>query len=122
MKATKKRLKQLHDIYDQIIAEFGESPYYKGWLPFLVIYHDAGDVGLLGEFDEDQETIFINLATHNTTKQVIMTMLHEYCHYLQHPTWYTRYANKYSYHDHPYEIQAWEFAEGHIHLFTDAKR
>lgn len=40
-------------------------------------------------------------------KMVIQTLIHEYIHYLQSPTWFKRYYNMgYSYNDHPYELEA----------------
>ena len=117
MKPSLKRLRQLTHIYEHICEEFGYSKYYD-WMPELLVYHDPeeswGGGIALGCFDEDLEEISINLANHRTLKNVIKTMLHEYCHYLQCPGWYTRYAGMYSYEQHPYEIEAWEFAEKHI--------
>jgi len=43
-------------------------------------------------------------------KMVIQTLIHEYIHYLQSPTWFKRYYNMgYNYSDHPYEIKANEY-------------
>ena len=40
-------------------------------------------------------------------KMIIETLIHEYQHYLQSPSWFKRYYNMgYEYHNHPYELQA----------------
>ena len=39
-------------------------------------------------------------------KMVIQTLIHEYIHYLQSPSWFKRYYNMgYHYNDHPYELE-----------------
>ena len=121
MKPTYKLMTELRGVYEKIVDEFGGSKYYS-WFPYLILYHEP-DEDLFGAFEaEDVQEISINLATHSTRRSIIKTMLHEYCHFLQHPGWYTRYEKKFVYADHPYEKEAWEFADEHIHKFTDKKR
>jgi hypothetical protein len=115
----------LNEVYDKIIDQFGMSRWYD-WFPSLILYADEGETWkgrwCYGEFCEVAEEISINVAAHYSTRHIIKTILHEYCHYLQRPGWYTRYAGIYSYDRHPYEIQADEFAEEHIGMFNSNKR
>ena len=42
-------------------------------------------------------------------KHLAKSIIHEYQHYLQSPSWYTRYYSMgYNYSDHPYEIAAYK--------------
>ena len=44
-------------------------------------------------------------------EELIRTIIHEYQHYLQSPSWMTRYYNMgYDYSDHPYELAAYKEA------------
>ena len=133
MKATYNRTKELEEIFNKIVERFGYSKYYT-WLPELFIYHDDNPgplgLGLYGEFCSVLGEISINLASHKTFRSIVKTMLHEYCHYLQHPGWYTRYENKYltemsakqAYRENPYEKAAWDFADEYIDEFVTQKR
>ena len=41
-------------------------------------------------------------------EHIIQTLVHEYQHYLQSPSWFKRYYDMgYGYNDHPYEVQAY---------------
>jgi len=71
------------------------------------------DDGSMGDESPDAEycsvnnEIIIYYPQMKSVKQIIQTLVHEYQHYLQSPTWMKRYYNMgYNYNDHPYEIQA----------------
>lgn len=59
------------------------------------------------EFDCIENTIVLYYKNILNEKQLAETIIHEYQHYLQSPSWMTRYYNMgYSYQDHPYEVAA----------------
>lgn len=106
--------------FNEIVEHFGKSRFYKE-LPQLILYSDE-KVHCYGQFDWEIPAIAVNVAMIPNTKTAVSTMLHEYCHYLQSPTWYTRYSSMYSYEKHPYEIQADKFAEQWLHKFYKPRR
>ena len=71
------------------------------------------DDGALGEecpdaeYDRIDNSIVIYYPQMTSRKQIIETLIHEYQHYLQSPSWFTRYYNMgFEYNNHPYEIAA----------------
>ena len=59
------------------------------------------------EYDNIDNSISIYYPNMKSKKHIIETLIHEYQHYLQSPSWMKRYYKMgYSYSDHPYEIQA----------------
>jgi len=110
MKLTHERYHDLHSVFQDIIEHYGQSNWTE-FVPDLVLYHDAS-YGCMGEFDDSNEEVSINLAQCKTMRQAIATMIHEYQHYLQPRNgWYDRhYSNGHTYESHPYEIEANEVA------------
>jgi len=73
------------------------------------------DDGTMGEQSPDAEycsmenAIFIYYPKMKSKKHLIETLVHEYQHYLQSPSWMKRYYNMgYNYNDHPYEVAAYD--------------
>lgn len=59
------------------------------------------------EYDHISNTIVIYYLKMKSRKQVIQALIHEYQHYLQSPSWMTRYYKMgYNYNNHPYELTA----------------
>ena len=59
-----------------------------------------------GEYCSMMNEISIYYPQMKSRKMVIQTLIHEYIHYLQSPTWFKRYYNMgYHYNDHPYELE-----------------
>lgn len=125
MKNTRKRATQVYNIYEDIKRAFGKSKYYS-WLPNLILYTDASaswnGMWLYGDFDVEDKCITVNIAAHRTLRQVVSTILHEYRHYLQSPSWYTQYEKMCKYAEHPYEKDADDFALEHVDKFVNTKR
>ena len=118
MNLTYNRVLQFLKIYDRIALHYGPSKYHKVDRPEVYFMYDtsADDYGL---FDFDNITIAINFAACYRTSIIIKTMIHEYTHFLQSPTWYVRYGHKHGYTDHPYEVEAWEVADRDWRMFVD---
>tara|TARA_B110000503_G_C7148851_1_gene414229 strand:- start:2372 stop:2734 length:363 start_codon:yes stop_codon:yes gene_type:complete len=105
----------------ECIEVYGESKFQLS-SPHLSVerspYSDALDPDLLGEYIHDTNEIIIYFSNIKTTTEVIRTIVHEYMHHLQSPTWMTRYYNMgYGYYDHPYEIAAFSEEDKWVDLF-----
>jgi hypothetical protein len=123
MRITKKLLKRIDESFNMIISEYGESKWY-GDIPYLhtmskdsiMDYADdfadgkvrKKDLDLIqGWFDPTDNSIVLILENIDSIKDAIKTILHEYQHYLQCPSWIQRYYNMgYTYDNHPYEVEA----------------
>ena len=61
------------------------------------------------EYDHDENVISIFYPKMRSKQHVIMSLIHEYTHYLQSPSWHKRYYTMgYNYFNHPYEVAALE--------------
>jgi hypothetical protein len=78
---------------------------------FIEIFPNKNYRKLHGEYEAHTVTMYIYVKGHRTWKNLANTIIHEYVHHLQHPTWYTRYNQLYSYKNHPYEIFANKIAD-----------
>ena len=122
-KYTHKKLEDIGEkVIDWCIDEFGLSKHYEHY-PYMEI--DMDEDGMCGEFIGYNNEIIICPTAMDTIDEFIDTVIHEYTHYMQSPTWYTRYANRkieltveefadYLLHGdptHPYEIEADEVAK-----------
>lgn len=68
---------------------------------------ELGEESPEAEYDRIDNSIILYYPKMKSKKQVIETLLHEYKHYLQSPSWMTRYYNMgYTYNNHPYELAA----------------
>lgn len=88
----------------------GTSKYHDG-LPIIdpAYESDAKDTkDIYGEYDQDQNLIQPYTRLNRTVKQLVNTVIHEYTHYLQNPTWLQRYLAKHGHtpNRNPYEARA----------------
>jgi hypothetical protein len=123
MKATNKLLSDIEKGFNMITEVYGESKYHND-IPYLEIlkrehimeftddFADGKvrkkDLELIqGWFDPNDNSIVLILENIDSVKDAIKTILHEYQHYLQCPSWIQRYYNMgYTYDNHPYEVEA----------------
>ena len=117
MKLTKVRARRLRDIFYEIIAHYGESKFQTNFVE-LNVYHDE-KIRLFGECELDYDECSVNLALCRTMKRAVEVLIEEYIHYLQSPTWYTRYDRMYGYWDNPYEIEAKRIAKRDAPMFLE---
>lgn len=116
---SKKKVEAVAQKYlDKIIETYGLSNHFDSE-PYLVledkVYADGTDKNLKGEFVSDFNEIIVYWKNIKTEEELIRTLVHEYTHYLQSPSWMTRYYNMgYDYSDHPYEVQAYMEEENWI--------
>ena len=102
---SKKELKDIGEkVIDWCVDEFGLSKYYEHY-PYIEI--DMDEVDLMGEFVGDNNEIIVYPNAMDNMDDFISTVIHEYSHYLQRLSWYTRYINMgYEGVDNPYEMIA----------------
>lgn len=113
MKLSLIRLHKLQEVFEEIRDHYGPSKYIEDPAE-LSIYYDPSYPRMGEQCDEE---ISINMAKCPTMNHAIQVLIHEYTHYLQSPSWYTRYCDSYTYDNHPYEIQANEVAKRDVGLF-----
>ena len=110
---SKKELEDIGDkVIDWCIDEFGLSKHYEHY-PYVEI--DMFEENPMGEFIRDNNEIIIYPKAMENMDDFVSTVIHEYTHYMQSPSWYTRYLNNLTLNEviknkHPYEIQAEQIA------------
>ena len=109
----------VQEVFPKIEAKYGYSkfaectPYVEYEKSIYARLSSEDDDGELGEHCPDAEydnitnSIIIYYPKMKSRKQIIQTLVHEYQHYLQSPSWMTRYYKMgYDYNNHPYELAA----------------
>lgn len=110
MKVTKRNLKISTLALEWCINNLGNP--LKTISPTIILKNDKRVKNMYG-FYMDQN-ITIHLSTTKTTRQMVSTIIHEYCHYLQSPricgfTKYWKLNDKFGYTNNPFEIEARQF-------------
>ena len=113
---NKHEIETLSELYFNMISDYYGMSRYHATLPYLSVedsrYSDGEDKETKGEYCSLHNEIVIYWKNIEDEESLIRTITHEYQHYLQSPTWFTRYYKQgYSYNDHPYEVQALEEEE-----------
>ena len=119
---TRKEIQQVtEEVYNKVIEKYGESKYHN-YLPYVAIedtpYSDEEvPKDLYGEYCSMLNEITLYWKNIPSLEVLIRTLVHEYQHYLQSPSWMKRYYNMgYNYNDHPYEVQAFNEEENWINF------
>ena len=112
--------KIVEEVFPKIVEHYGYSKHFDEtpWIEYETSIYgrlaDEEDDGELGEetpqaeFDSIDNSIVIYYPRMEDRKHIIQTLVHEYQHYLQSPSWMKRYYNMgYNYNDHPYEVEAY---------------
>lgn len=60
----------------------------------------------LGTYDWEDNLISLRIQGHRTVYNLAQSIIHEWIHSLQSPSWYERYHNTLGYWENPYEIEA----------------
>jgi len=107
----KQVIENLTEVYLQSIQEYYGMSKHHATFPYIAIedspYSDAEHKTLKGEYCHIHNEVTIYWKNITNEEELIRTIIHEYQHYLQSPTWMTRYYRQgYSYTDHPYELVA----------------
>ena len=119
-KVTKKKVvKYVQQIFPIIEKYYGISPHHST-PPY--IYLDTKVEGeLKGEYCCMINEITVYRKNINGLEELIRTLVHEYQHYLQSPSWMTRYYKMgHTYESHPYELKAFKEEENWDKLWEQA--
>ena len=98
---------------DKCIDLYGYSKHHDTtpYLEFQPYVHSVytEDDNPEAEYIFDYNTIVIYYKNITDEKHLAQTIIHEYQHYLQSPSWMTRYYRMgYRYDNHPYEVAAYK--------------
>jgi hypothetical protein len=113
--------KVIEEVYPKIEAHYGYSKFTPECTPYVETHYNIyarysgepeaqGDEdGCHAEYDRIDNSIVIYYPNMKSRKHVIETLVHEYQHYLQSPSWMKRYYDMgYRYDNHPYEMAAYK--------------
>ena len=90
--------------YNVVSDHIGVSKYHKNY-PYIVISYEEEECDGSFVFEDNEITIY--MKNMDSDEKLWKTMIHEYVHYMQSPSWFTRYYNMgYTYDNHPYEVEA----------------
>ncbi len=96
-------------ILEQLRNHYGRSKYFNWDVGLL--FSDEDSI-LSGEFRSDWNAIVLYPSSLCFGIEQLATVInHEYIHFLQSPTWLTRYGNMYDYYSNPYEREAYQREE-----------
>jgi hypothetical protein len=116
----------------QDIVEFTEKYYYiveqkygnskhHTHTPYIYICDEPVQDDIKGEycFLFNEITVYIqNIHSH---EELVRVLIHEYQHYLQSPSWMTRYYKMgHTYDTHPYEVAAYKEEENWYNIWKQA--
>lgn len=108
----KSTVESLSKLYLSEVEKIYGLSKYQECTPYLSVedspYSEGTDKDLIAEYIYQDNEIVIYWKNIKDEESLIRSILHEYKHYLQSPTWMKRYYKQgYSYSDHPYEIAAY---------------
>lgn len=106
--------KQIIEYVEKCIGEvethYGPSKHQQTF-PYIFLSKDIID-DIKGEYCYMFNEITIYYRNIESLEELIRTVIHEYQHYLQSPSWMTRYYRMgYDYSNHPYEVAAYNEEE-----------
>jgi hypothetical protein len=106
--------KQIIEYVEKYLAQvenvYGKSKHQQT-TPYVYLSKDVID-NIKGEYCYILNEITIYYRNINSLEELIRTIIHEYQHYLQSPSWMTRYYRMgYDYTNHPYEVAAYNEEE-----------
>ena len=112
--------KIVEEVYPKIEKHYGYSKFFPETTPYIEyetsIYGrlsgepeaDGTESGCHAEFDRIDNCIVVYYPNMVSREHIVQTLVHEYQHYLQSPSWMKRYYDMgYDYHTHPYEVAAY---------------
>ena len=118
---TREEVHQIvEEVYPKIEKYYGYSKFTPECTPYIELHHNiyaryCGEEDAQGEedkchaeYDRIDNSIVIYYPQMKDRKHIIQTLVHEYQHYLQSPSWMKRYYNMgFRYDNHPYEVAAY---------------
>lgn len=110
---TRNEIKKVtEEVYNKVIKHYGTSKHHES-LPYIAIedtpYSDeVVPKNLFGEYCYMLNEVTLYWKNIPSLEVLIRTLVHEYQHYLQSPSWMSRYYKQgHTYDSHPYEVAAY---------------
>ena len=116
--------KVIEEVYPKIESHYGYSKFTPECTPYVETHYNiyarhsgepeaqGEEDGCHAEYDRLDNSIVVYWPNMKSRKHIIETLVHEYQHYLQSPSWMKRYYDMgYRYDNHPYEIAAYDEAQ-----------
>ena len=105
-KITQEELVEMTTKYYEVVEDlYGYSKHHES-TPYIYLSDEDSET-LKGEYCYILNEIIIYYKNISSEEDLIRTLIHEYQHYLQSPSWMTRYYRQgYTYDNHPYEVEA----------------
>ena len=113
--------KVIEEVYPKIEAHYGYSKFTSECTPYVETHYNiyarhsgepeaqGEEDGCHAEYDRLDNSIVVYWPNMESRKHIIETLVHEYQHYLQSPSWMKRYYDMgYRYDNHPYEVAAYD--------------
>lgn len=92
--------------YSKVEQIYGLSKHHKH-TPYIYICDEPAPDDIKGEYCHIFNEITVYIQNIHSHEELIRVLIHEYQHYLQSPSWMTRYYKMgYDYNNHPYELAA----------------
>lgn len=106
--------------YDAVEEVYGHSKHHTT-TPHVYLCEDQLEGGTKGEYCYLINEITIYYNNIHSHEELIRVLIHEYQHYLQSPSWFTRYYRMgYRYDNHPYEVAAYKEEENWKQIWKKA--
>lgn len=97
--------------YSKVEQIYGLSKHHKH-TPYIYICDKPAPDDIKGEYCHIFNEITVYIQNIHSHEELIRVLIHEYQHYLQSPSWMTRYYKMgYEYENHPYEVAAYKEEE-----------
>lgn len=119
-KVTRKQIMEYTEKYIEHIEKVYGLSNHQVCTPYLFMSGEKRD-DIKGEFCHLFNEITIYWKNITSLEELIRTLIHEYKHYLQSPSWMTRYYKMgYTYDNHPYEEAARKEEENWYNIWEQA--
>lgn len=120
IKVTKEELVTwVEKYYQEVVNQYGYSKHHE-YTPYVYLSDEMKE-DLEGEYCYILNEITLYYNNINSVEDLIRTLIHEYQHYLQSPSWMTRYYRMgYDYSNHPYEVEALQEEENWHKIWKQA--
>jgi len=106
-KVTKQDIIDLTEKYIKTVEEYYGESNHQSTTPYIYMSDDIID-DIKGEYCHLFNEITVYWQNINSLEELIRVIVHEYQHYLQSPSWMTRYYKMgHTYDSHPYEVAAY---------------
>lgn len=109
-----------NNYYSKVEQTYGLSKHHNN-TPYIYICDEPTSDDVKGEYCHIINEITVYIQNIHSHEELIRVLIHEYQHYLQSPSWMTRYYRMgYRYDNHPYEVAAYKEEENWKQIWDKA--